>query len=261
MNQAETISVDTWTFFDKIYCISLANRSDRREQAKKQFAAVGLLPRVEFVIVTKDQQNPEKGIFQSHMVCLNKGLTANARNILIFEDDVFFEKFDAHVLHETWRNLQSVANWNAFFLGCITDGSRKTSHKNLMKISYRCLAHAYVLHRSFAARIAHKTWSGIPFDELLRRHNEDFYALYPMCAFQGLASSDNQTVVIDRMRRILGGLPFIQKANELYQNNKVALLLAASAVPVVFVIFSLQVVVNKWSTTVSSSLFLWLLLF
>ena len=92
VNQPDAIKSDCWAFFDKIYCISLDTRPDRRKQAEKQFADVGLLERVEFIIVEKHPVNQEKGIFQSHMFCLSKGLKANARNILIFEDDVFFKK-------------------------------------------------------------------------------------------------------------------------------------------------------------------------
>lgn len=214
---------DSWDFFDKIYCISLESRTDRREQARQQFAAVGLLDRVEFVVVAKHLENPEQGIFESHMHCLKKGLTAKARNILVFEDDILFQKFNPDTLRHGCSNMALVANWNALFLGCITDGSWQTGQKNLVKITYRCLAHAYALNRAFAQKIVQQTWNNIPFDELLRRHNTDFYALYPMCAFQGPARSDNRTLVIDRMRRICGGLPFIQKANEFYQNHKVLL--------------------------------------
>ncbi len=214
---------DSWAFFDKIYCISLETRTDRREQARQQFAEVGLLGRVEFVIVAKHPENPEKGIFESHMHCLNKGLTAKARNMLIFEDDVLFQRFAPDTLRNVCNNMEWIPNWNALFLGGITDGSCKTRKKNLVKITYRCLAHAYALNRSFAQKMVKETWNDIPFDELLRRHNDDFYALYPMCAFQGPASSDNRTFVIDRVRRICGGLPFIQKANEFYQNNKMIL--------------------------------------
>ncbi|MFT5699136.1 MAG: hypothetical protein ACI8ZB_001993 [Desulforhopalus sp.] len=235
MNQSKPRQLDSWTFFDKIYCISLDSRPDRKEQATKQFAAVGLLPRVEFVIVAKHPVNQEEGIFQSHMICLKKGLRENAHHILIFEDDVFFQGFDGHVLYGGCSYLDSLRNWNALFLGCITDGSKKDGQKNLAQITYRCLAHAYALNRPFAKHIVQQGWSGIPFDELLRRHNTEFFALYPMCAFQGLAGSDNQTVVIDRMRRIFGGLPFIQKANEFYQNNKVVLLPASLAFLLAFV--------------------------
>ena len=223
MNQPLAEQSDSWTFFDKIYCISLATRPDRRELARQQFAQVGLLDRVEFIIVAKHPENPEKGIFESHMRCLHQGLAASARNILIFEDDVHFRRLDPHLLHQVCKRMELVPDWNALFLGCITDGSRKTGQKNLVKIIYRCLAHAYALNRSFAEKIVQERWNDIPFDELLRRQNREFYALYPMCAFQGPAGSDNRTVVIDRVRRICGGLPFIQKANEFYQNHKVLL--------------------------------------
>jgi len=41
-----------------------------------------------------------------------------------------------------------------------------------------------------------------------------------MIAFQGRASTDNQTIVLDKMRRFFGGLPFIQKTNETFQRHK-----------------------------------------
>jgi hypothetical protein len=223
VNQPESSQPDSWAFFDKIYCISLESRPDRKEQAIRQFAAVGLLPRVEFVIVEKHPVNQEKGIFQSHMTCLKMGIKENARRILVFEDDIFFQCFDSNDLYNACSYLDSDSTWNAFFLGCITDGSKKNEKKNLAQITFRCLAHAYALNIQFAKHIVQQGWDGIPFDELLRRHSVGSYALYPMCAFQGLAGSDNQTVVIDRLRRIFGGLPFIQKANEFYQNRKTVL--------------------------------------
>jgi len=217
--------VDSWDFFDKVYCISIDARSDRREQARKQFADVGLLARVEFVIVARHPENREKGIFESHMRCLQKGLVAGAHHILVFEDDVFFQNFDVQDLADSCAFFNSQTEWNGLFLGCITAGSRKTKEKSLVKIKYRCLAHAYALNQSFVKRLVRETWSGIPFDELLRRRQSDFFALYPMCAFQGLSGTDNQTVVIDRMRRVFGGLPFIQKANQFYQNHKLFIIL------------------------------------
>lgn len=217
---------DPWDFFDKIYCISIDARPDRREQAKRQFARVGLLARVEFVIVGLHPENREKGIFASHRLCLQKGLTAGARHILIFEDDIIFRAFEPRILAEACAGLGCRENWDGLFLGCITTGSRRTATPSLASITYRCLAHAYALNAPFAGRIAREEWAGIPFDELLRNHGGDFFAVHPMCAFQGNFTSDNQTVVIDALRRFFGGLAFIQRMNERYQNNK-AIFLAA----------------------------------
>lgn len=226
MIQSKQTQADTWSAFDKIYCISIDEREDRRIRAKEQFARVGLLGRVEFVIVGRHAYNREKGIFESHMLCLKKGLEAGAGKILIFEDDITFKGFNTSALRDSCAFLDSLSTWNGFFLGCITQGSSKTAVKSLVAIKYRCLAHAYVLNRPFASRLVRHQWTGIPFDNLLRLHNKNFFALYPMCAFQNHSATDNQTVFIDRMRRLLGGLPFIQRANEFYQNNKAPLLLA-----------------------------------
>jgi hypothetical protein len=224
---------DPWRFFDTIYCISVDDRHDRREQVRKQFAAVGLLERVEFVLVTRHPENRGQGIFESHMLCLQRALATGAQHILVFEDDVFFRDFDSHALAEACAYLEHLAGWDGLFLGCITSGSRKTGVKPLVSIKYRCLSHAYAVNAPMARRVVREEWSGIPYDELLRRMNGDFFAIYPMCAFQGLSKSDNQTVAIDRIRRLFGGLPFIQKMNEIYQNHKALVLAAQLAVVLV----------------------------
>jgi GR25 family glycosyltransferase involved in LPS biosynthesis len=213
-------SPDQWAFFDKIYCISVDTRTDRRAEAKKQFTDVGLLPRVEFVLVKKHPDNQEKGIFQSHIHCLQKGVEAGARHILLFEDDILFQGFNGRRLQAATTFLHTLPAWNGFFLGALTTRITKTTEQSVVKIRYRCLAHAYALNRPFAQRIIQEKWSGIPFDDLLRRHDKDFFALSPMLAFQSHASTDNQTIRIDRMRRFFGGLPFIQKMNEQFQRHK-----------------------------------------
>ena len=215
-----------WDFFDRVYCISLHERLDRRRQAQQEFAGVGLLDRVEFVLVDPHPENREQGIFESHLHCLNRGLAAGAQTILIFEDDVFFRGFSPGALAAACDELAAMPRWDAFFLGCITTGSRRTSGSSLAAINYRCLSHGYGVHRDFADTIARQPWHGTPYDTMLRERCRNYYALYPMCAFQGLSSTDNQTVAIDRLRRLLGGLPFLQRLNEFYQNNRTVLLLS-----------------------------------
>ena len=224
MNPPEVKQPDSWSFFDRIYCISLDTRVDRRKQAKKQFENLGILDRVEFVIVAKHPTNVEEGIYLSHIQCLNKGIDSGARHILVFEDDVFFERFDPHALRRACQYLKNAETWDALFLGCMIDGSRKTEVKYLKRITHRTLAHAYALNRPFAEKLVQKKWNGTPFDEFLRLHNREYFALYPMCAFQGLSGTDNRRVAIARIRRLFGGLPFIQKVNELYHNHTLPLL-------------------------------------
>ena len=224
MHHGEGSRNRAWDFFDRIYCISLHERTDRRKQVKQEFAGVGLLDRVEFVLVDPHPENREQGIFESHIHCLRKGLAAGARTILLFEDDVFFRGFNPRTLAAACDDLAALPQWNAFFLGCITSGSRRLAGGMLAAIRYRCLSHGYAVHRDFAEKIARETWQGIPYDTMLKHRTKDFYSLAPMCAFQGRSTTDNQTLAIDRLRRLLGGLPFLQRVNEFYQNNKPLLL-------------------------------------
>jgi len=119
-------SRDLWAFFDRVYCISLDERPDRRQEAERQFRRVGLAERVEFVIVQKDPVDAERGIHASHMECFRRGAAAQARTTLIFEDDIVFDRFAPRVLAECTRFMAAAA-WNMFFFGCLTAGSRRTS--------------------------------------------------------------------------------------------------------------------------------------
>jgi GR25 family glycosyltransferase involved in LPS biosynthesis len=219
-----TTSLDPWSFFDKIYCISIDTRIDRRTEAKKQFSAAGFLDKVEFVLVKKHPENPEKGIFESHISCLKKGLEAGAKNILVFEDDILIQNFKPHTLHEAQAFLNQNPDWNAFFLGAIISKMQKTITRSVVKVQFRCLAHAYALNQHFAKQLVQQSWNNIPFDDLLKQQCENFFALSPMIAFQSDASSDNQTIALDKLRRVFGGLPFIQKSTEFYQRYKLVIL-------------------------------------
>jgi len=72
-----------WEYFDKIYCISLDERTDRRAEAESQFRSVGLGERVEFFFAKKHPHNCEQGLFESHIACIKKGIKSGAETILI----------------------------------------------------------------------------------------------------------------------------------------------------------------------------------
>ena len=211
-----------WEYFDKIYCISLAERSDRRKEARIQFDAVGLLNSVEFVIVEKHPVNCEQGIYESHLLCMKKGLSAGADNMVIFEDDICFDRFSPQHFKFSIDFLRTQPNWKILFLGCMVRGSRKTENKSILKVNFRSLCHAYVLNAGFAKRMVNKPWQGMPFDDVLRDLRDDqFYAVYPSFAFQGNSRSDNHRyLALDRFRRLCGGLRRLQKMNEYFNLNK-----------------------------------------
>lgn len=212
-----------WDFFDRLYCVSLREREDRRQSALAAFAKVGLADRVEFVLGERHPYDMEVGVYESHMQCLRKGLEAGAGNIVIFEDDVEFDRFDPERLRSCTEFLRQHPEWKVLLLGALICASRQTANPCVQKVRYQSLTHAYVLNRHYAETLAYEPWQGIVNDTLFRPLTDDVYALYPMCAFQKYFTSDNykypKLVVI---RRLLGGLKRIQKAFEFYHRHKFA---------------------------------------
>ena len=231
-----------WEYFDKIYCISLDERADRREQAKAQFRAVGLSDRVEFVVVKKHPVDCEQGIYESHILCMEKGIRALSGNIVIFEDDIVFDRFNPDTLEKCIDFLATNTDWKIMFLGCMVKKSAKTDSRSVLKVRFRSLSHAYVLTREFAETIVKIPWQKIPFDDMLRDIKDDqMYAVYPSFAFQSNSRSDNQRYLpLDRFRRLCGGLRRLQKMNEFYHYNK-TLIMGAHVLLVLLLIAILTV--------------------
>ena len=216
------IALDTyWEYFDKFYCISIEDRADRRAAAKVQFEKVGLADKVEFVIVQKHPLNCEEGIYISHMACIKKGLQAGADNIVIFEDDIVFDRFSQAGLKNCVDFLSGTDHWKALFFGCLIANSKKTVNRSVLQIKYRSLAHGYVLNRQFAEALIKTQWQGTPYDDVLKNWSDHFYAAYPAFAFQSNSRTDNsRNMGLDRFRRLFGGLRRIQKWNEFYHRHK-----------------------------------------
>ena len=232
--------INGWDFFDRIYCISLEEREDRRQAAAASFAKVGLAGKVEFVLVKPHPSNIEQGMYESHMTCLRKGLEAGAKSIVVFEDDVIFDRFDAEHFHQCVQFLQENPHWKVLLLGALIRSSRKTANPFIQKIRYQSLAHAYALNRPYAETLAYQPWQDIVIDTIFRPLDNDIYAVYPMFAFQNDFTSDNDKKYkgLERFRRLLGGLERIQKANEFYQRHKFSVI-AAHIVMIAFIIIFL----------------------
>ena len=217
-----------WDFFDRIYCISLEERVDRRQSAAASFAKVGLTGKVEFVIVQRHPFNVEQGMYESHITGLRKGLEAGAERIVVFEDDIIFDRFDAEHFQQCPQFLLEHPDWKVLLLGALIRSSRKTTNPFIQKVGYQSLAHAYALNRHYAETLAYQPWQGVIIDTLFRPLTDHIYAVYPMFAFQNDFSSDNDNKYqgLERFRRLCGGLERIQKANEFYQRHKVGVIAA-----------------------------------
>ena len=186
-----TKEANGWDFFDRLYCVSLQAREDRRASALKEFSKVGLSNRVEFVLGEHHPYDMEEGVYESHMLCLRKGLEAGAKNIVIFEDDVEFDRFDLQRLRSCTEFLRQHPEWKVFLLGALIRSSRKTTNPCIQKVRYQSLTHAYALNRHYAETLAYEPWQGIVNDTIFRPLTDDVYAIYPMCAFQKNFTTDN----------------------------------------------------------------------
>ena len=228
-----------WDFFDRIYCISLEEREDRRRAAAESFAKVGIADKVEFVLVQPHPSNIEQGMYESHMTCLRKGLEAGAESIVVFEDDIIFDRFDAEHFKQCTQFLAEHPDWKVLLLGALIRESKKTTNPFIQKVGYQSLAHAYALNRSYAETLAYQPWQGIVIDTIFRPLDNDIYAVYPMFAFQNDFASDNDNKYqgLERFRRLCGGLERIQKENEFYQRHKFGVITAH-----VIVVLSLVIV-------------------
>ena len=174
------------------------------------------------------------------MTCLRKGLEDGAKNIVVFEDDVIFDRFDAEHFNQCVHFLQGIPLWKVLLLGALIRSSRKTANPFIQKVRYQSLAHAYALNRPYAEAIAYQPWQGIVIDTIFRPLDNDIYAAYPMFAFQNDFTSDNDKKYrgLEYFRRLCGGLERIQKANEFYQRHKFGVI-AAHVVMILFVIIFL----------------------
>jgi GR25 family glycosyltransferase involved in LPS biosynthesis len=218
----------TWNGVDKIYCISLINRTDRQAQARAQFARVGLAERVEFLLVDKHPTNCEQGIYESHLLCLKRGLAAGAERILIFEDDIVFDRVTPEILTRCMDFIHTHDRWHMLLLGCMVLYSRRTAYASILQVGFRSLTHACLIHRRFAEFLVRHPWQSVAYDDFLKDlKDRQTYALYPSIAFQSSSRSDNDRYLdLDRLRRFCGGLRAIQKRNEFYHRNKIAVISA-----------------------------------
>jgi GR25 family glycosyltransferase involved in LPS biosynthesis len=142
------------------------------------------------------------------------------KHILIFDDDISVAHFKYNRNTNAIKNLKQLGEWDAFFLGAISSGSKKTASRYLVQIKYRCLTHGYALNRPFAKKIIKERWEGVAYDGFLKKHCRNSYAPVPMIAFQNTSVSDNKTIFLDKIRRFFGGLQFLQRSNELIHRYK-----------------------------------------
>ena len=132
--------MNSFDFFDEMYCINLDHRTDRWEHAQKEFEKVGILDRVKRFSARKEDDG-RVGIINSNLAIVKMAKSKGLNNVLVFEDDVEFivdnpEKYLKKAILQI-GNL----DWALFYLGANT-------HEKLTKIKPNLilLKNAYAVH-------------------------------------------------------------------------------------------------------------------
>ena len=145
MDSVRVNKSNPFDFFDEIFCISAKTRPKKKQKAARQFKALGIDARVEFVDAIM-MEPYWRGCTESHRACIKKARDRGASNVLIFEEDVFFLHNDLNALERALNSLSDL-NWQVFLLG----GTVQKVHHHID--DYLCLikghlTHAHAMHKS-----------------------------------------------------------------------------------------------------------------
>lgn len=199
---------------DKIYCISIDSRNDRREYLKTQFEK--FKNEVSFQIVQK-HSDPIKGCLESHIQCIQDAKNNNYQNILIFEDDILINE----KILTTIDNINIPNDFDMFYLGYHVNNGIKYG-RNIMKIFSAQTTHAYIMNQQvfdFVLENINKDWGSISewsvrnkyekltnfnvraidlfYSKWIHHHRNNSYAIYPILVYQKPDFSDIENRVID----------------------------------------------------------------
>jgi hypothetical protein len=144
--------MNPFNHFDKIFCVNLPDRKDRREKAEQEFSNMEI--KVEFVdgIIYSGYKDKRRnacvGNHLAHAHCIQIARDNNAKNCLIFEDDIqfFLNKESTYsILDNAIKSLPD--DWALFYLGINMD--RFYAHITtpyLAKLDGGFSTHAYAIN-------------------------------------------------------------------------------------------------------------------
>lgn len=123
---------------DRVFCISLVDRKDRRKKIKKHMKNKKIP--FKFFNAIKNTDNPAQGCLQSHLSVIKLAKKQNLKAILIIEDDCFFIK--RPILE------QPPNDWNMLYLGGnLEEVLEKNANDKWYKM--RCwTTHSYIIRNN-----------------------------------------------------------------------------------------------------------------
>lgn len=135
-------NIDPLYNIDRIFVISLDTAIERQEEFKKRFPEMIKLDIFEWFIVKRDNENTERGCYNSHKKIIDIAKERGYSQIITFEDDAYpltsWEEFVNNI-----NNIKYPENWKFIQLGIFPVKSNKTSDPNLYEVlcSYSCVSY------------------------------------------------------------------------------------------------------------------------
>jgi GR25 family glycosyltransferase involved in LPS biosynthesis len=148
--------MNSFDYFDEIYCINLDERTDRWEHAQKEFEKAGILDRVQRFSAIRDVDG-RIGVIKSNLAIIKIAKEKKLKNVLIFEDDVEFIIDDPQTELQKSINQAQGIKWHLFYLGANT-------HEKLIKFKPNLI----LLKNAFA--VHPMAYSDLMYDNFIRKY-------------------------------------------------------------------------------------------
>lgn len=152
-----------WDFVDKIVYINLKKRQDRNDRMIQE-----IIPKFGDHSVTRfeaiEHSHGGIGCYLSHIAVLSRAIQDGAKNILVLEDDIVWNKFE-----ENYEKLKELVNqpYDVIMLG----GTAVNANGNKL-ISANC-SHAYLVNNHYINKLLNIFKQGL--DVLTTNTNSYYY--------------------------------------------------------------------------------------
>lgn len=127
--------MNSFDYFDEIYCINLDKRTSRWELAQNEFKKLGILGRVKRFSAI-DNLGGKRGCFESHMKIIHMAQENNLKNVFIFEDDVAVLPCYSQEKFEKSINFLKDQTWEFFYMGGLERRIKPRPVYNKLKKKY-----------------------------------------------------------------------------------------------------------------------------
>ena len=166
-----------FSFFDKIYCINLSNRTDRWNMCLRQFSKFEMCNVQRFDAVKYNhpklstKANRQIGCALSHYNIIKEAKLKNYSNILVLEDDFLF-LVSPEQFRKNLNELEKYKNFDVCMLSYSCNNFENIDNTIFMKIIFSQTASGYIVNSHYYDKLISLYEWGIPLLEQTKIHWE-----------------------------------------------------------------------------------------